>query len=908
VSSGLGKSLRLSSTSAADTLAPGSYSGKVVFKVSGQEDQSLPVTPQVNNAAAKLTVSEGQTRQYNWTVGDPLQSYYVTLVSSGSAIPYSITTGGPLAPIVNPKLASGIAYSFGTPIPVTFSPDVFAAAQAGTTLTGTVSIAWGNPSVTTVVTFNIAILSPGATLSTIYPAALPTSSPGANQVLYLTGTGFVPSTDPNQKTSVRVWNTATSTASTNPGLSAEVINTSLIKLTITVPATTDTALGLPFSTGGQVYLSVCNPITNAQGVVSCTVGSNAYSSFSIGNGPNIQTVTSASAFTQVSSGSQKVAPYDMLSIFGFNFCTTCTSSQVLYGTPDAVTLRFPTSLYPDPNNTSVALQVGFYQSDGTTLIALAPLLFATNTQINVVVPGTIPVTGSVVVKVSFNGATSTPNAITTLAAQKTNPGIFTVGSDGQGDGAILDQSFAVVGSNNPAAARTGTESDTIAIYMTGLGIPDSDASGSGYEANCIATATYTTALGAATGTSTSTPIDGDVILRSLLPSGKTAPCIKAGSAIVPTVKIGGAAANVSYAGWVADSIAGLYQINVKLPATDGVSAGGFTLADGVTPLAKILQPVQLPLVVRANGVDSQSGVGVWIAPRLKVVGPTKTDDPSTDKCSGAVGKSWPSASKVVATLGNGTYRYIVSSGTLPAGLSLNTVSNEGVISGVPGANTAGTYYITVTATDGASFPVSGTVSFTLTVNGGLMMTMSSPGPFNTLTFGTPDAAINPQVDATGGTFPYTFALTAPSPTLPKEMTINPATGIVGISDLTPAGTYNVTVEATDSTLPTPLKGTINFVVKVNLAMNHDTINSVTEASGGTITTFTPAGGTGGYTYDLDTTSKNLGFAISNGGVVSYTHGTASATSYTLQVTATAGSAPTGGTAATTTVPINVTLQ
>jgi hypothetical protein len=232
-----------------------------------------------------------------------------------------------------------------------------------------------------------------------------------------------------------------------------------------------------------------------------------------------------------------------------------------------------------------------------------------------------------------------------------------------------------------------------------------------------------------------------------------------------------------------------------------------------------------------------------------------------------------------------------------------------VISGVPGANTSGTYYITVTATDGASFPVSGTVSFTLTVNGGLMMTMGSPGPFNTLIFGTPDAAINPQVYATGGTYPYTFALTAPSPTLPKEMTIDTATGIVGISDLTPAGTYNVTVEATDSTLPTPLKGTINFVVKVNLAMNHDAISTTTnEASGGTLTTFTPAGGAGGYTYDLDQPSKDLGFAISAGGVVSYTHGTATATSYTLQVTATAGSAPTGGTAATTTVPISVTLH
>src|SRR5207248_10939855 len=107
------KSLRFSSTPVADALAPGSYSGSVHLKVSGQDDKLLPVTLQVNNPAAKLTVSEAQTRNYTWTVGQSAPSYFVTMVSSGSAIPYSITTGGPLSPAIDTHLLSGLAYSFG---------------------------------------------------------------------------------------------------------------------------------------------------------------------------------------------------------------------------------------------------------------------------------------------------------------------------------------------------------------------------------------------------------------------------------------------------------------------------------------------------------------------------------------------------------------------------------------------------------------------------------------------------------------------------------------------------------------------------------------------------------------------------------------------------------------------------
>ena len=110
-------------------------------------------------------------------------------------------------------------------------------------------------------------------------------------------------------------------------------------------------------------------------------------------------------------------------------------------------------------------------------------------------------------------------------------------------------------------------------------------------------------------------IDGAVIQSLLLNTGNMAPClIQASDPDLPTAKVGGQTAVVTYAGWVADSVAGLYQVNIQLPANSGATS--FTLPDGVSHISGITAPVQLPVVVRANGVSSQSNVTIWVAPRL----------------------------------------------------------------------------------------------------------------------------------------------------------------------------------------------------------------------------------------------------------------------------------------------------
>jgi hypothetical protein len=385
-----------------------------------------------------------------------------------------------------------------------------------------------------------------------------------------------------------------------------------------------------------------------------------------------------------------------------------------------------------------------------------------------------------------------------------------------------------------------------------------------------------------------------VIQSALLNSNRFAPCLTTISPNVPSVTIGGVAATVTYAGFVADTVAGLYQINVQLPGTSG---GSFQPVSG-SPISTIVAPVQLPLVITSNSIPSQAGVSVWVTPRLQVTPPTGAG------LTGTVGIAWSASNNVViASEGTSTYKYALTSGLLPAGLSLGAAS--GAITGTPAANTAGTYVVTVTATDSANVPVTGSTTFSLTVAGGLFMTSTGSGTY-TGTFGTANATLTPLVTATGGTFPYAFTITLPV-SLPAGMTVGATTGRVGISALTPAGTYHVTVTATDSTAGTPLIGAITFDVVVNLRMANTSPTSQTNGTSGVLTTVSATGNTGTITYSLDAASVTAGLAI-NPSTGDVTPGTATAATYSITVTATDGTAPaSAATPGTGTKTISVTV-
>lgn len=142
---------------------------------------------------------------------------------------------------------------------------------------------------------------------------------------------------------------------------------------------------------------------------------------------------------------------------------------------------------------------------------------------------------------------------------------------------------------------------------------------------------------------------------------------------------------------------------------------------------------------------------------------------------------------ITASGGTGGYSFAVTAGSLPAGLSL---SNGGVISGTP---TAGGYFnFTVTATDSStgSGPYTGSRAYTLSI-GASTINLPATSLANAAVASAYNATLNP---ATGGTAPYTYAVTGGN--LPASLVLS-ASGTLSGTPTAP-GTFNFSVVATDS--------------------------------------------------------------------------------------------------------------
>jgi uncharacterized protein (TIGR03437 family) len=915
-----GKPLQFSTTTQTDTLAPGTYTATVYLSVAGYADYPIPINLLVTNKAPKLSVTSANPMPVNYTLGGSSPVTTISVASSDSPIPYSITLAGPLAPQLAPgEQATGIAYSFGTNISIVYNPLLFSTSPPGTVLSGTVTFTWGSPASVIVVTINLTVNSPGATITSISPATLPTAAPGTVFHVSVIGSGFVGGTDPTLATKVGIVTGAspgTLTADTN--FKVTYNSPANLDLQITVPTLGAGNINgdpnLPFlvgGPGGSIFLGVANGSTTIPtGTQTLTVGA----------GPIIYGVTSSSSFTEVSGGNlPQFAPYDMISIFGSNFCsslnTGCSSTQILNTGPDAVTLRFPFTLSPDALPASGPdirrqLSVTFYPH-GTLASGLpAPLLFTSNTQINAIVPGAVLAAPTLYdIVVSFGCPLCTPSTVVNSVPFPVNtvavdPGIFTVGSDGQGPAAALaGGTYALINSSSPAGMRfTSGQSDTIQIYMTGLGLPGAGAaytSNNGLCINALSTG-YLAALAANTPAASGfTTIDGDVLQSALYP-GDLPPCLTT----EPTVTIGGVATPaVTYSAFVADTVTGLYQVNVQLPATQNTFYPSFPSLTG--PITNLTGPKQLPVFVTLGGVTSQAGVMLSVAPQLLMAPPAFTSGTMIDL---SIGHAY---SDTITGSNNGSHAgvtYAVSSGVLPKGLTLTTAAGVGTIAGTPAQGTMGTYPITVTATDSSAVPITGSSSFTYVVPGGLFITNSNP---TTSTFATANAAIA-TVTAVGGTAPYNqFAITSPvTPIAGLSIT---AGGVLQTDGTTPAGVYLITVTATDAA---GLTGTVSFSFTVNVQLTYAPNPTTTVTAADTTTTITQVtahGGSGSYTYSLDAgnTINALLLHIDPVTGILKNNGAADTTptmSVIIDVTDT-GSAPTGGTsAATGTITITVTIS
>jgi hypothetical protein len=168
---------------------------------------------------------------------------------------------------------------------------------------------------------------------------------------------------------------------------------------------------------------------------------------------------------------------------------------------------------------------------------------------------------------------------------------------------------------------------------------------------------------------------------------------------------------------------------------------------------------------------------------------------TTSLANAAVGTAY--SATVIASGGTTPYTWAVTSGVLPAGLTLN--ASTGVISGTPGA-AAVTSAFTVKVTDTSTTPNSTTQALTITIPGttpALAIITSS------LSAAPTGIAYSRTLLTTGGTSPYGWSVSAG--TLPTGLSLSSGT-ISGTptADFTATagtGTFNFTVQVNDSSTP-----------------------------------------------------------------------------------------------------------
>jgi hypothetical protein len=230
----------------------------------------------------------------------------------------------------------------------------------------------------------------------------------------------------------------------------------------------------------------------------------------------------------------------------------------------------------------------------------------------------------------------------------------------------------------------------------------------------------------------------------------------------------------------------------------------------------------------------------------------------------------PYTGTVPVSGGTGPYTCALTSGTLPANLSLG---NNCVITGTP--VTAGMTTVTVKGTDSSQPANSNSGPVTITVNSGATLTVSSPPD---PVVGTPYTGTIP---ITGGTAPYQCVLA--SGTLPAGLTLNTNCTVTGTP--TTPGPVTVMITTTDSGNP-PINKTGPVTITVDPLPKLTFTGSLPNATLGVFYTQTlhATGGTAPYTYTLTAGTLPPGIALSSSGVVSGTPTAVGASSFTVTAT------------------------
>ena len=605
--------------------------------VLGITEVFVPISVYKANTTPTLALVEGingQTISHNWSTL-PIPVPVVTPYSSNESIPFSVScaitaAGGPsTVDLTNtgksctPSAASGLATTLGTPVYFpSLDATLFTNAKLGNFVEVTITITptvVGGTNTPIVINYKYTLTPVPAVVTTASPSSVaPLASSSDSMVVVLKGTGFVGPGDVTTAISpTKVF------FGTIPAPSTNYVVVNNTTLEVTVPGS------YVFIPSGATTSTLAIGVANQSGNNAPSAPTSTYN-VTITDGPVVYGVFSTATYLQPAVGSApKVVPYELVSIFAANFVPTVPgqASTGINATLNSYN-KVPTSLIISGNGTNAAtLTVTFATGTGKTAASfLAPILFANATQINVIVPSGLSVGATATVTVNSAGTAS--DGLFAVTVVTADPGVFTMASDGVGQGAIEQMhtdgntvTTSVNGSKNGASTVAASAGDTLILYLTGLGAPDSIAADAAtnkstlFPAACIAinggksTPGYLQVVNTTTKSPAYTApspvwtnIDG-AVLQSNMILGGLPPCMQ--SQVTVTI---GTGANlvaftdaVSYAGFVSGSVAGLYQINVTLPSplpagwTQGQTQQ-IQVSIGNTALTTFTSPVNTALV------------------------------------------------------------------------------------------------------------------------------------------------------------------------------------------------------------------------------------------------------------------------------------------------------------------------
>ena len=162
---------------------------------------------------------------------------------------------------------------------------------------------------------------------------------------------------------------------------------------------------------------------------------------------------------------------------------------------------------------------------------------------------------------------------------------------------------------------------------------------------------------------------------------------------------------------------------------------------------------------------------------------------TTSLPNGQVGSVYSAA--LSATGGTSPYKWTLTSGSLPTGLSLS--ANAGTITGTPTASTSATA-LRFTVTDASNPAQSQNVSLSLTISPGTLAITTTSLPS-----GQVGIAYSATLVATGGTSPYKWTLTSGS--LPTGLSLNSSAGTILGTPTASANGISLKFSVSDSSTP-----------------------------------------------------------------------------------------------------------